>query len=142
MGPQRKRDKKARFPEVEEALLRWFTNARCQNVTISGDTMREEARQFASDLGVPQCDFDCSVGWLERFKVRHGIVEFKRVCGESKSGNHSSENMDVWKSRLSTILKDYHPNDIFNADETGIFYRLQPGKTLETVMVGNKVRSN
>jgi hypothetical protein len=40
--------------------------------------MREKARQFASGLGLPQCDFDCSVGWLERFKVLHGIM-FKRV---------------------------------------------------------------
>ncbi|XP_053381938.1 tigger transposable element-derived protein 6-like [Mercenaria mercenaria] len=92
--------------------------------------MREKARQFANDLGVSQSDFDCSAGWLERFKVRHGIV-FKRTCGESNSVNHSTEAMTDWNSRLSTILKDYNPNDIFNADETGLFYRLQPDKTLE-----------
>lgn len=39
--------------------------------------------------------------------------------------------MEDQKSRLTTILKDYHPNDIFNADETGIFYHLQPDKTFE-----------
>ncbi|XP_053406792.1 tigger transposable element-derived protein 6-like [Mercenaria mercenaria] len=39
--------------------------------------------------------------------------------------------MTDWNSRLSTILKDYNPKDIFNADETGMFYRLQPDKILE-----------
>jgi hypothetical protein len=37
----------------------------------------------------------------------------------------------IERQAFSTILKDYHPNHIFNADETEISYRLQPDKILE-----------
>ena len=130
VGPQRKRDRTAKFPEVEDALLKWFTNARTQSVAISGEMMREKARYFADKLGVAESDFDCSAGWLERFKSRHAIV-FKRVCGESNDVATDSEALSDWKRKLATILKDYLPSDIFNADETGIFYKLMPDKTLE-----------
>lgn len=39
--------------------------------------------------------------------------------------------MTEWQSRLKCILDQYRPDDIYNADETGIFYRLLPDKTLE-----------
>ncbi|KAK3085826.1 hypothetical protein FSP39_009246 [Pinctada imbricata] len=128
--PQRKKNRAAKFPEVEDALLKWFANARTHNVTVSGEMMREKARDFALKLGVPDSEFDCSVGWLERFKARHAIV-FKRVCGESNDVATDSVALSDWKSKLATILKDYSASDVFNADETGIFYKLMPDKTLE-----------
>ncbi len=35
------------------------------------------------------------------------------------------------EAELNTIITDYSPDDIFNADETGMFYRMMPDKTLE-----------
>ncbi|XP_052696183.1 tigger transposable element-derived protein 4-like [Crassostrea angulata] len=75
-------------------------------------------------------DFKFTIGWLERFKGRHSIT-FKRVCGESKSVADGTDAMKAWASSLQTILAEYSPSDIFNADETGLFFRLLPDKTLE-----------
>ena len=72
MGSQRKKSRGAKFPEVVKALLTWFKNAREareQNVTVSG----EKAKYFATKLGISDLEFDCSSGWLERFKVPHDI---------------------------------------------------------------------
>ena len=39
--------------------------------------------------------------------------------------------MEEWQRTLSMHLKEYKPEDIYNANETAIFYRLLPDKTLE-----------
>jgi hypothetical protein len=63
---------------------------------------------FATRFGISENEFDCSSGWLERFKVRHNIT-YKKVCGESKSVNQNSNEINDWKNKLSNILKDYSP---------------------------------
>ena len=48
--------------------------------------------------------------------------------GESKDVNQY--DVKEWHSSvLPRILKEYQPKDIFNADETGLFYKLLPNKT-------------
>ena len=57
-------------------------------------------QHYADRLGT--VDFKQLVGWLERFKQMHGI-SFKKVCGESKSVDSSSEAMTNWEQLLSNI---------------------------------------
>ncbi|VDI72849.1 Hypothetical predicted protein [Mytilus galloprovincialis] len=50
------------------------------------------------------------------------------ICGES-----ADVNLNVvaeFKSKLAEIVKAYDPRDTFNADETGLFFRALPDKTL------------
>jgi hypothetical protein len=74
-------------------------------------------------------DLTCSRSWIERFKQRHCITGGK-IVGES-----ASVNMNVVDDWLSTIWPDicnnYNSKDIFNADETWLFYKLTPDKTLK-----------
>jgi hypothetical protein len=122
MGSQRKKSRGAKFPEVVKALLTWFKNAREareQNVTVSG----EKAKYFATKLGISDLEFDCSSGWLERFKVRHDI-SFKHICGETNSVVTNSIEMENWQTKLSKILQDYSPDQIYNADETVFFLQV------------------
>ncbi|GBN68192.1 Tigger transposable element-derived protein 4 [Araneus ventricosus] len=53
----------------------------------------------------------------------------KVKSGESKDvDDNDSEN---WKTETpSKILKDYKPENIFNADETALFFQCLPQKTL------------
>jgi len=37
--------------------------------------------------------------------------------------------VNEWKSKISEIVTGYEPQNIFNADETGLFYRALPDKT-------------
>lgn len=67
-------------------------------------------------------------GWLSRFKERKGIT-FRRVCGEAASV--CDETVKEWtENTLPDILSQYDPNDVFNCDETGLFYKCLPSKTL------------
>jgi hypothetical protein len=72
-------------------------------------------------------NFKASNRWLGRFKRRHGLT-YKNLCGESASVD--TDTVDYWKTEsLLRNLEDYKPNEIFNADETGIFFSLLPSKT-------------
>ncbi|GBL96372.1 hypothetical protein AVEN_43695-1 [Araneus ventricosus] len=90
---------------------------RDKNVPISRPFIIEKALQFAKTLVYDE--FRGSNGWLEKFKRRHGIMA-KVISGESKDvDDNDSEN---WITEtLSKILKDYKPENIFNADETALF---------------------
>ena len=117
-GPKRKKMGTATFRDTEQAVLQWYNAARDQNVLVSGPLLIAKAQEFASQLGD---DFKCTTGWLERFKEHHNIT-FKRVCGESNSVNETSTLMQDWSSTLQTLLAEYSPQDILNADETGLFF--------------------
>ena len=127
-GPKRKNAKIGTFDDVENAILKWFSNVRDQNVPVSGPILLAKAAEFARKLNIE--NFKASSGWLERFKERNGIT-FKKVCGEAKSVDTTSADMTEWEHRLGRILDQYSADDIYNADETGVFYRLLPDKTLE-----------
>ena len=56
-------------------------------------------------------------GWLESFKRRHNI----RTATRSGEVGDVSETVEAdWKRHIETIVK---LKDVFNADETGVFYR-------------------
>ncbi|KAK8769643.1 hypothetical protein V5799_013892 [Amblyomma americanum] len=65
----RKRLRKATYADVEDALLKWFVDARARNIPISGPMMLGKTKDFAFLLDFP--DFSPGYGWLHRFKVRH-----------------------------------------------------------------------
>ena len=73
-------------------------------------------------------DFGGSNGWLERFKDRH-CLSFKTICGEAAAVD--GDAVEDWKdSVLKKILSRFDASNVFNLDETGLFYRLLPDKTL------------
>ncbi|XP_072145376.1 tigger transposable element-derived protein 4-like [Dermacentor andersoni] len=122
----RKRLRTGAYPELEKALLVWIREARSNKLPLSGDIIAMKARTLATMLGIN--DFVSSDGWLTRFKDRHDLV-FKSVCGEKASVNQ--ETCATWKDgNLREYLGEYRPEDIFNADETALFYRLLPENTL------------
>src|SRR6266700_2702250 len=57
------------------------------------------------------------------------MIVFGSVVGESAGVDQTVVN-DWVANRLPQIIKDYKPNNVFNADETALFWRLQPKKTM------------
>lgn len=125
LQPKRFRLRKASYPNVEEALLMWLRDARSRNIPVNGLLLRKRAEQLAVVLNQEQ--FQCSEGWLSRFKSRHAIA-FKCLSGESASVDDTVV-ADWIADVLPAHLEGYAPRDVFNADESGIFYKLKPGKT-------------
>lgn len=79
--------------------------------------LKEKTKLSAEVLGVN--DFTCSSGWLSSFKEHDDIVT-KRIHGEESSINQNSVDLSFSKR---PFVKKYHaPHEIFNADETGLFF--------------------
>ena len=73
-------------------------------------------------------DLKASSGWLQGFKDCHGIVA-RTILGESKAVDDVM--VQHWNEEvLPGILSDYQPQNMYNCDETSLFYSLLPSKTL------------
>lgn len=123
---KRKRLRTAAHPKLEEALLRWITDARNAQLPLSGPLICQQAERFAAKMSIDS--FSASEGWLARFKERHGLA-FRNVCGEK--GAVDEHCVDNWRTTvLPRHLAAYEPADVFNADETALFFKALPDKTI------------
>lgn len=115
-----KRGRDIQYPEVEKLLSKWVSQAILANVLIDGDTIRQKWRDFARLHQVPSNEWlKLSNGWLARFKARHGLRASVRH-GEGAAADPATIAEEV--ERVKLINSDYALNNIFNMDETGLFY--------------------
>ncbi|CAF3328501.1 unnamed protein product [Rotaria socialis] len=112
--------------EINENVYEWFVPQRAKNISIGGPVLQEYARKVGEELD-PSNNFKASNGWLARFRTRYNI-QFRVICGESRSVDQNT--VDYWKTRLTNIIEHYDPDDIFNCDETGLFYTLMPDRSM------------
>ncbi len=91
--------------------------------------IHQKAAQFLERLlpNVPKFEF--SSGWLAKFKQRHQIRSHRRF---GENGAADTEIIEESLPRIRTILDQYALVDIYNIDETGLFYRMQAGNSLAT----------
>lgn len=120
------RNRGGKFEELERALFMWFSDVRSQHVCVTDEMLIEKAKKFGGELNVDN-DFQYSVGWLQKFKKRHKIAHHV-THGEADSAD--PEVVHQGRLQLQQDLAQYEPKDIYNLDETGLFYRLGPNSTL------------
>ncbi|KAG7171500.1 Tigger transposable element-derived protein 4-like 1 [Homarus americanus] len=96
----RRRMRTAAYPDVEEALLTWFRYARAANIPITGPVLQGMGVTLAQELGHPE--FSCSVGWLDRFKARHGL-SFNPKNNQDTGGGTFNEPADRQPSPLPPV---------------------------------------
>ena len=93
---------------------------------MSGPILKEKAENLAKKLG--HTNFVATEGWLSRWKSRHQIV-YKRAHGEK--GSTDIKSAEEWTSTiLPGLLEEYRPSEVYNADETGLYYRATPDGSL------------
>ncbi|XP_064411327.1 jerky protein homolog [Latimeria chalumnae] len=118
-------------PKLEQldcVLYEWFSLKRSEGAPISGPTLIEKAKDCYMKMELTEpCAF--SEGWLMCFKLRHGIRRLD-VSSEQKSADHeAAERYCEFFCKL-VAEHDLSPEQIFNADETGLFWRCLPTSTL------------
>lgn len=124
----RKSLKGSTFQQLDEALSKWFLQKRSEGVPISGPMCAKQAEIFHEHLKIKE-PFNASSGWLHRFKKRRGIRELT-IQGEKLSAD--GEVMVEFCYELETIITENNlqSSQIYNADETGLYWRAIPTKTL------------
>ncbi|CAD7675366.1 unnamed protein product [Nyctereutes procyonoides] len=131
VGPQRKRMRNALYDDIDKAVFAWFQEIHAKNILVTGSVIRKKALNLANMLGYD--NFQASVGWLNRFRDRHGIA-LKAVCREDSDrlmNGLGIDKVNEWHAgEIIKLIADYSPDDIFNADETGVFFQLLPQHTL------------
>jgi hypothetical protein len=110
----------------------WFHQARDKAIPLSGPILQSKALEFASQLDI--ADFKASNGWLEKFKACHAIKAFTL---SGKSAGVDLQTVDDFRSRIPEICSDFEPCNIFNCDETGLYYRALPAKGASSKGVKN-----
>ena len=86
--------------------------------------------------------FSASKGFQQKFCQRFGIKHLA-VCGEKLSAD--SENAETFVDGFKALVEGYSLDQLFNADETGLYYKLLPKATLSSANddpVGTKSKKN
>lgn len=124
-NPNAKRNRSGKDKEVETALKLWFTNVRERDARVDGPLLRQKAEDLASKLGKE--NFVATEGWFQRWKKRENLV-YRRMHGEQRDADQTAANQWILE-KWPKLIETYSPNDVFSADETGLYFRALPEHT-------------
>jgi len=121
-----KRVRQTEHPQVSEMMDLWVSKAMNDKILLTGEVLRQKWNAFATLVGIPEDErLKLSDGWLTRFKDRMGLKEMKRH-GEAASS--TAETVEKERKRIQELIEEYgyELRDIFNMDESGLFYGYAP----------------
>lgn len=105
-------------------VLTWFCNARSRNIPVNGPLLQQKALMIARTIDKSTI-FVATNGWPHKFIGRNEI-KFKALSGQGASVD---QNVVIdWKNGLH-IIEGFSPENIYNIDETGLFYKQTPNKS-------------
>ncbi|GIY62867.1 hypothetical protein CDAR_122691 [Caerostris darwini] len=136
---------------MEKLLMVWVTEKQLQGDTLTQTIICEKARAIYGDLlkQTPQTSIDeaseesfkASRGWFENFKKRSGIHS---VVRHGEAANSDMKAAEDYIKTFSDLIKaqGYISQQVFNCDETGLFWKKMPNRTYitaeEKMMPGHK----
>ena len=115
------------YEDINTLTYEWYLDSVRRRVEISGPMLKGIALDFAKQL--KQTSFNASTGWLDCFKSQHNIV-FRKLSGES--GDVDDTIVANWKENLGSMTEGYEPRDIYNQDETALFFKTTQDKSFYT----------
>ncbi|UYV71872.1 hypothetical protein LAZ67_9000820 [Cordylochernes scorpioides] len=127
--------------EVENLILVWINEKQLTGDTITQNLICEKAKALNAELGskIPctsienevHADFKASKGWFENFKRRSGIHSVTRHGEGASSDAKAAETFTAEFEKL-VVTECYLPQQVFNCDETGLFWKKMPKRTYIT----------
>lgn len=136
---------KAEYEELETKLYGWFLKQRERNCAVNGPLLQAKARELFKSIypDKKEQDFLASDGWLRKFKRRHGL-RFLKVCSEILSSDTTAITPFVNRFRAKIDEMELTKEQIYNADESALFFKMLPDKTYvaacEKTAPGSKIR--
>ncbi|XP_028575874.2 uncharacterized protein LOC114592144 isoform X1 [Podarcis muralis] len=123
--------------EVEKLLFIWITEKQLAGDSISESMICEKALRLHADLvrNIPGASegeiFKASRGWFDNFKRRSGIHIAARH-GEVAIANREDADQFVLEFQDYVAAEGFLPQQVFNCDETGLFWKKMPKRTYIT----------
>lgn len=136
---------KAEYEKLEEKLYAWFIKQRERKCTMNRPILKAKTKELFKTIypDKDEKDFAASDGWFTNFKRRHGL-RFLKVCGEILSSDTSTITPFIHKLRAKMDEMQLTREQLYNADETGLFYKMLPDKTYvaacEKTAPGSKIK--
>lgn len=137
--------------EMERLLAIWIKDRQMKGDVTTQDIICHKAKIIYDDLkkNVPgsssnqdnEEEFKASRGWFFRFKKRCGIHS---VTMHGEAGSADKKEAEKFSINFQKCIKDegYCPQQVFNADEMGLFWKRMPSRTFitkeETKLPGHK----
>ncbi|EXX61700.1 hypothetical protein RirG_168730 [Rhizophagus irregularis DAOM 197198w] len=103
----------------------WVDQQISRNLTINGSIIQQKAVECANLLDIT--NFSASARWLSNFKQRNNLHIYKK---KGEAGSVPIDELPQIRAELQEILQVYELKDIWNCDETALFWRLEPSKTI------------
>jgi len=124
--------KQPKLAQLDKVLYRWFTTMRSEGKPVTGPMIIEKAKSLYDEMKVSEkCTF--SEGWLRNFKQRHGIRK-RDVSGDVLSADVEAAERYSELFRNLVERNKLLPTQIYNANETGLFWRCLPNSTVAGAM--------
>ncbi|XP_011377427.1 CENPB DNA-binding domain-containing protein 1 isoform X1 [Pteropus vampyrus] len=128
------RHRSAVMETMERLLHVWLEDQSQRNMPLSVTIIQEKAKSLFDDLQREQGEssqkekFSASKGWFVRFKERHCLPHFK-------IDSIAPGNKDTYPEVLKSIIEEgeYTPQQVFNVDETGLYWKRMPERTFISV---------
>ncbi|XP_049629847.1 jerky protein homolog [Suncus etruscus] len=116
-----------KLEHLDRVLYEWFLGRRAEGVPVSGPMLIEKARTLYGQMRLTEpCVF--SGGWLWRFKARHGIRKLDSA-GEKPGPDRQAAEQFCGFFRSLVTEHSLSPEQVYNADETGLLWRCLQGST-------------
>lgn len=118
--------KVSKYPEIDSDLAEFVDSFADNDAALSIDMIKAEARRLACLYQIQ--DFKVTDGYYRRFKFRHNLTTIKKSGDASGVSTSTVEN---WTTKqLPKLIEGYVLRDIYNIDETGLYWKQTPTKTI------------
>jgi len=92
-------------------------------VPLNMAVLQQRARKIGERLGVS--GFSASSGFVRRWATRHNLVNIS-LWGAGGSAATNEAATQQRKEEIRADLSAYEPDQVYNMDETGLFFRCLP----------------
>ncbi|KAL5503328.1 hypothetical protein EMCRGX_G010257 [Ephydatia muelleri] len=123
---------KSKYPDIDKAVYDWMCSIR---KTIGNRRPLPVSRALIQARAILEAklrnisNFSASDGWFYRFRWRYNICNSVRLSGEAGQVDINDATKEIDKLKLSISSGGFEKANIFNMDETGLFFKTIPSRT-------------
>lgn len=115
--------------DIEDKLYEWLQLIRKVELPVSPSLTIGKSKELAKNMGLPEEQFKGSWRWFDNFRERKGLKSVV-LHGEGAEVNKSDPVLLEKLNELYNVIVKYDSENIYNMDESGLFYRILPKYTL------------